>query len=160
MKEEPSCWNDKLITKQSDKIINLFKIIHKTFTYKFQECAKQYGFTSPQLAVIFHLYKTPGITLNELSSHLMLTKSTVSGIVNRLVSQDVVIREIPENNRRIVRLSISEDFKKNNNIVNMKEHFITHCISDTIKIMDPDSVEKIIHALENFVLLLNEDNCN
>jgi len=160
MKEEPSCWNDELITKQSDKIINLFRTIHKTFTCKFQEFAKQYGFTSPQLAVIFRLYKMPGITLNELSNHLMLTKSTVSGIVNRLVSQGVVIREIPENNRRIVKLSISEDFKKNNNIVTMKEHFITHCISNTIKNMDPTSVEKIIHALESFILLLDEENCN
>lgn len=41
-----------------------------------------------------------------------LTKSTVSGIVDRLEKQGVVIREIPKDNRRIVKLSISEDFKK------------------------------------------------
>ncbi|APM38024.1 MarR family winged helix-turn-helix transcriptional regulator [Clostridium kluyveri] len=160
MKEEPSCWNDELITKQSDEIISLFKTIHRTFRCKFKKIAQQYGFTAPQLTVIFHLYKTPDITLNELSDHLMLTKSTVSGIVNRLVSQGVVIREIPENNRRIVKLSVSEDFKKNNDIVRMKEHFIAYCISNTIKNMDPTSVEKIIHALESFILLLDEDNCN
>lgn len=159
MKEEP-CWNDELIAKYSDKIISTFKSIHKIFSCKFQEFAKQYGFTPPQLTVIFHLYKTPGITLNELSSHLMLTKSTVSGIVNRLVSQGVVIREIPENNRRIVKLSISEDFRKNNNIVSMKEHFITHCISNAIKDMDPINVEELIHALETFILLLNKEDCN
>ena len=159
MKKEASCWNDELITSQSDKIINIFKTIHKTFRCKFKKIAQQYGFTTPQLTVIFHLYKTPDITLNALSDHLMLTKSTVSGIVNRLVSQGVVVREIPKNNRRTVKLSLSEDFKNNNDIIRMKEHFIAYCLSNTLKSMDPDSVEKIIHALENFILLLNKKNC-
>lgn len=159
MKEEPY-WNNELLTKQSDKIISLFKNIHKTFTCKFQEFARQYGFTAPQLTVIFYLYKNPGITLNGLSSHLMLTKSTVSGIVDRLVKQKVVVRQIPKDNRRIVKLSISEDFKKNNNIVGIKEDFIACCISNTIKTLNPASVEEIIHALENFISLLTKEDTN
>ncbi|MFL0198590.1 MarR family winged helix-turn-helix transcriptional regulator [Clostridium sp. WILCCON 0269] len=156
--EEKPYWNDELVTKYSDKIINVFKNIHKTFTCKFQQFAKQYGFTAPQLAVIFHLYKNPGITLIELSNHLMLTKSTVSGIINRLVSQGVVTREIPQDNRRTVKLSISEDFKKNNDIIIMKENFIDHCISNIIKNMNPANVEELINALEELISLLNKED--
>ena len=131
------------------------KILKRTLSCKFEKIAKQYGFTAPQLGVIFHLYEMPSITLNELSDHMMLTKSTVSGIVDRLTKQGVVIREIPKDNRRIVNLSISEEFKKNNDICNMKKKFISDLISNG-KDMD---IEKIIYGLKQFSLLLNENDC-
>ena len=101
----------------------------------------------------------PSITLNELSDHMGLTKSTVSGIVDRLAKQGVVTREIPEENRRIVRLAISEEFRKNNNIGKMKKEFIDNLILNSIKNIDSEEVEKIIYGLSQFSLLLNNDNC-
>ena len=150
--------NNELAAEQADEIIDIFKNIKKTVRHKLEKIAKQYGFTEPQLSVIFHLYHMPSITLNELSEHMMLTKSTVSGIVDRLTKQGVVIRDIPEDNRRIVKLSISEEFKKNNDICDMKKKFISGLISDSIKNMDPAEVEKIIYGLRQFSLLLNQDN--
>lgn len=148
--------NDELILEQSDKIVNLFKSIHKIIGHKFREIAGQYGFTAPQLAVVVHLYRKPGMTLNELSNHLMLAKSTVSGIINRLVNQGVVTREIPENNRRIVKLSISEKFRKSNDIVGIRQTFISNCISNTVKNMDKGTVDQFIHALEHYKSLLED----
>jgi len=156
--EDLSCIDNELAPEQANEIIDIFKNIKKTLRYKFEKLAKQYGFTEPQLAVIFHLYHMPSITLNELSEHMMLTKSTVSGIVDRLTKQGVVTREIPKDNRRIVKLSISEEFKKNNDICNMKKKFISGLISDSIKNMDPAEVEKIIYGLRQFNLLLNNDD--
>jgi DNA-binding MarR family transcriptional regulator len=142
-----------LASKQADEIIEIFKSIKKTLSCKFEKIAKQYGFTAPQLGVIFHLYDMPSITLNELSDHMALTKSTVSGIVDRLTNQGVVTREIPKDNRRIVRLSISEEFKKNNDIGNMRKCFISSLILNGIKNVDPTEVEKIIYGLKQFSLL-------
>jgi DNA-binding MarR family transcriptional regulator len=150
--------NNELAAEQADEIIDIFKNIKKTVRHKLEKIAKQYGFTEPQLSVIFHLYHMPSITLNELSEHMMLTKSTVSGIVDRLTKQGVVIRDIPEDNRRIVKLSISEEFKKNNDICAIKKGFISDLISDSIKNMDPAEVEKIIYGLREFSLLLKQDN--
>ncbi|NMM65157.1 MarR family transcriptional regulator [Clostridium sp. P21] len=157
LKEELLCQSNELASEQFDKIIEILKDIQKTFRTKFNECAKKYGYTAPQLAVIVHLYKMPGITLHELSEHMMLTKSTVSGIVDRLAKQGVVVREIPENNRRTVKLSIDENFKKNNDIINMKKSFMAHMISDKVKNMDPEKVQKIIYGLEEFGLLLKDE---
>ena len=148
--------NDEFILAQSDKIIDLFKSIHKIIGDKFREIAGKYGFTAPQLSVVVHLYKKPGMTLNELSNHLMLAKSTVSGIINCLVNQGVVTREIPETNRRIVKLSISEEFKEKNDIVNIRQIFISNCISDTVKNIDRETVDQFIHALEHFKSLLED----
>lgn len=158
MKKNLPVKNNELVSNQAFEIIQLLKNIQKIIRTKFEKCAKKYGFTSPQLAVIFHLYKMPSITLNELSNHMMLTKSTVSGIIDRLAKRGVVTREIPEDNRRIVRLSISEEFKRDNDIAIMKQHFLSDFISNTIKDMEPKEVDKIINNLNEFSLALKNDD--
>lgn len=157
-RKELSSINNELVQKQSDEIIEAFKNIKKALRCKFEKIAKQYGFTEPQLSVIFHLYNAPSITLNELSEHMMLSKSTVSGIVDRLAKQGVVTREIPEDNRRIVKLSISEEFRKNNDICTMKKIVLSDLITNSIKKMDSQDVEKIIYGLKKFSLLLNDND--
>lgn len=159
LKGESSYQNDELVSKQADEIIETMRNIQRVIRCKFEKIAKEYGFTAQQLSVIFHLYHIPSITLNELSEHMMLAKSTVSGIVDRLTKQGVVVREIPEDNRRIVKLSISEEFKKNNDICKMKRVYISNLISNGIRNMDPEEVDKIIYGLKQFSLLLNDDNC-
>jgi DNA-binding MarR family transcriptional regulator len=158
-KEEQSCQTNELSSKQSHEIIEIIRNIQKILRTKFNECAKKYGFTAPQLAVIVHLYKMPGIALHELSDHMMLTKSTVSGIIDRLAKQGVVVREIPKDNRRIVKLSISEEFTKNNDIVNMEKIFISHIIEDSVKNMSTEEVEKMIYGLKQFSILLSNNKC-
>jgi DNA-binding MarR family transcriptional regulator len=159
LKGEFSYQNDELVSKQADEIIEVIRNIQRVLRCKFEKIAKEYGYTAPQLSVIFHLYHMPSITLNELSDHMMLTKSTVSGIVDRLTKQGVVVREIPKDNRRTVKLSISEEFKKNNDICNMKKTYISDLISNAVKSLDKSEVEKIIYGLKQFSLLLDSDKC-
>ncbi|BCZ48179.1 MarR family transcriptional regulator [Clostridium gelidum] len=156
-KEDSSSANVELAQKQADEIIEIFKIIRKSIGFKSEKSAKKYGFTAPQIGVIFHLHMMPSITLQSLSEHMNLTKSTVSGIVDRLEKQGVVTREIPKDNRRIVNLSISEEFKKNNDICKMKKEFMADFISESIKNADPKELEKMIYGLRQLSILLNEN---
>jgi DNA-binding MarR family transcriptional regulator len=156
--EDLSNTNDELAQKQANEIIEIFRSIKKASSSKFEKSAKKYGFTAPQLGVIFHLHMMPSITLQALSEHMSLTKSTVSGIVDRLEKQGVVTREIPKDNRRIVELSITEEFKKNNDICSMKKKFVSDLLSDSLKKTNPEEVEKIIYGLRQFQLMLNNDN--
>ena len=156
--EDLSSTNDEVAQKQADEIIEIFRSIKKASSSKFEKSAKKYGFTAPQLGVIFHLHMVPSITLQALSEHMNLTKSTVSGIVDRLEKQGVVTREIPKDNRRIVKLSITEEFKKNNDICSIKKKFISDLLSDSLKKTNPEEVEKIIYGLRQFQLMLNNDN--
>lgn len=150
--------NDKLAQEQADEIIEIFRSIKKAISFKFEKSAKKYGFTAPQLGVIFHLHVMPSITLQALSEHMSLTKSTVSGIVDRLEKQGVVTREIPKDNRRTVKLSISEEFKKSNDICQMKKKFIADFISESIKNTDPEEVEKMLYGLRQFSILLSDND--
>ncbi|MDW8802862.1 MarR family transcriptional regulator [Clostridium sp. A1-XYC3] len=155
MKEEQQFLNDKLREEQVEKIFNINKNIQKNLRVRLEKLAKQYGLTSPQLSVIFKIYETPAITLHELSSHMRLTKSTVSGIVDRLNRQGIIVREIPKDNRRIVNLSISEEFKKNNDIYSIKKKFIKDLALNS-EDNSSINIEKIIDGLEEFNLLLKD----
>jgi MarR family transcriptional regulator, organic hydroperoxide resistance regulator len=141
-----------LWSNPSERIVYLFKAVQKIYRDRIFEKSKQYGFTGPQIGLILGLSKHPYSTLNELSECIGLSKSTVSGIVSRLVAQGVVIREIPENNRRIVRLSLSPEFEKNNVI----KELLTRYISDSLKEAKEEDLEKIIMGLELLLDLLTK----
>lgn len=141
-----------LWSNPSERIVHLFKAVQKIYREQIFEKSRQYGFTGPQIGLILGLSKHPYATLNELSECIGSSKSTVSGIVNRLVGQGVVIREIPEDNRRIVRLSLSPEFEKNNVI----KELINKYIADSLKDADEEDLEKIILGLEILLDLLSK----
>lgn len=132
------------LNKDSERVVNLFKSIHKVYRDNLYKKSRQYGFTGPQIGLIMSLHKNPFSTLNELSESLGLSKSTVSGIVERLVCQGVVIREIPENNRRIVRLSLSPEWQKNNALYELMNKYIYGVLENATK----EEMSKIITGLE------------
>lgn len=141
-----------LWSNPSERIVYLFKSIQKVYKDQLFEKSKQYGFTGPQIGLIIGLHKNPYITLKEISECLGLSKSTVSGIVDRLVEKGVVIREIPENNRRIVRLSLSPDFPKFN-VFELANKYI----NDTLKDASEEDLGKIITGLEILYRLIKTE---
>ena len=142
-----------LWSNPSERVVYLFKAVHKIYRDQIYEKSRQYGFTGPQIGLIIRLNKNPYITLKEMSELLGLSKSTVSGMVDRLVGQGVVIREIPEDNRRIVRLSLSPDFQKNNVLKELTNKYI----NDSLKEASEEDLDKIITGLEILYKLITTE---
>lgn len=149
--------NNKILEMQSDEIVEIFKSIKRSLNIKFEKTAKKYGFTAPQLGVIFILSKDSNLTLNEVSEKMMLSKSTVSGIIERLSQQGVVLRKTPESNRRIVRLSLSEDFLNNTELEDMRKDFIFDMITNPMRKIEPSELKEIIKRLRQFSEMLVEE---
>ena len=136
---EPPLWNNP-----AEAVLAIFKDIQKMYRDQLCEKARQYGFTGPQMGLLMALHKKPFSNLSEVSEFMGLSKSTVSGIVDRLVIQGAVTREIPEDNRRIVRLSISAEFRKNNIMADLKNKYISEALQDA----SPEQLEEIISGLD------------
>lgn len=69
---------------------------------------KQFAITLPQFDVMAALARTEdGMTMTELSRHLMVSNGNVTGIIDRLVAEKLVLRQAPATDRRsfIVRLT-------------------------------------------------------
>jgi MarR family transcriptional regulator, organic hydroperoxide resistance regulator len=142
------CSNDQI-----EKIVELWKLMLKGFREAASIKFKEHGFTVTQLSLMFILYRDPNIMLNELSERMGLSKSTVSSMVERLEKQGVVVRKIPRDNRRIVRLSLEQKFvEKHKDILEVKHKFI----NDIFKFQDVsmEDADKVIYALEKMITMI------
>ncbi len=143
----PQCSNEQIET-----IINLFKSLQRRLRENAAQNFKACGYTMQQLTVMFTLYETPNIMLNELSEKMGLTKSTVSSIIERMTNQGIIIREVPKDNRRTIRLSLSPQFIESHRSFLDKNAFFHNLFNfDELSIDDADA---IIYALDKVVNLM------
>lgn len=137
----------------SKKIINLLRSIQSHLKCHLLADAKNYGLSISQFMVMYEVYHNEGISLNDLSTKLDIPKSSVSRLVDQLVNSEIIIREIPTENRRIVKLSMSPSFLQNKNITDMNVQF-----NDTISgKLDQEKAERIIFALEELNNIIDRD---
>ncbi|MEN9203538.1 MAG: MarR family transcriptional regulator [Thermostichus sp. DG02_2_bins_29] len=73
---------------------------------------RQMGLTSPQFDVLVTLGNTPGMTMKVLAKKTLVTKGTLTGIVDRLEKKGLVRREVPPENRRCFRIVLTEAGEK------------------------------------------------
>lgn len=57
------------------------------------DTVRQYGLTHPQFDIIATLGNTPGLTYKELGEKTLITKGTLTGVIERLEQKGLVSRE-------------------------------------------------------------------
>lgn len=141
-----------------EEIGNLFKSIHKTYHQYMSSQVSCHNLTVPQLLVLHELYYHPEITLTELSERVDLSKSTVSGIVDRLVLQGKVKRVKVREDRRIVRISLTEEVSA---IQEKLDVIRKNYLVELFKNIDSVNLEKMMLGLKQLDKLMKnfpEDN--
>ena len=82
--------------------------IFKTVDTFSREVLQEFGVTGPQLWALREIRKAGGLTISELADRLYLHISTVSGILDRLEAHHLVKRERDSEDRRLVRLKVTQ----------------------------------------------------
>lgn len=100
--------------------------------------------TMPQSMVIGILMKHGAMKVSALSEHLGFTNSTTSGILDRLEKQGMILRERSEEDRRVVNVSLSNQFCKNN--MNFQNRF-NGTIQNMLQSADDKELECILEGL-------------
>ena len=85
--------------------------IFKTVDTFSREVLQEFGVTGPQLWALREIRKAGGLTIGELADRLYLHISTVSGILDRLEAHRLVKRERDAEDRRMVRLKVTQKGK-------------------------------------------------
>lgn len=67
------------------------------------------GLTMPQMRVLFMLAERPGASAGELADELQVAPPTVTGMTDRLHRQGLIVRGVDPSDRRLVRLSLSDE---------------------------------------------------
>lgn len=68
----------------------------------------EFKITAPQMLCLYSLAKNDSVTLSALSKEVNLCSSTVNGIVDRLESKSLLVRERSSEDRRKIFLKITE----------------------------------------------------
>lgn len=69
---------------------------------------KCHGLTHPQFDVIATLGNTQGMSCRELSERTLITKGTLTGVLDRLLAKGLITRTVPEHDRRSVFVALTD----------------------------------------------------
>lgn len=79
------------------------------------------GLTSPQADVIFTLGNTDGMTFKEIGERTLITKGTLTGVIDRLEARGLVKRIAHAQDRRCTRVTLTRAGEKL-----FEKHFPAH----------------------------------
>ncbi|MGI6067063.1 MAG: MarR family winged helix-turn-helix transcriptional regulator [Bacillota bacterium] len=133
-----------------EEILNLLRSIQVNINDLLKVNAQNYGLSVTELIILFELDYHEGITLNELSKIMELSKSSVSRIVDQLVQKGFVLRIIPPENRRMVNLYLNREFLECRVAADLQEK-----LNKLLLNMEPDKAQRIISALRELQQFLN-----
>lgn len=98
--------------------IKVLKQIMGTMKQSVGHQFKEMNVTGPQGMLMGTLAHYGEMKISDLSEKLSLSNSTVSGIIDRLEKQGLVVRTRSKEDRRVVYVGVTSEFKKN-----AEEHF-------------------------------------
>jgi len=136
--------------QNTHKILDLLRNIQGGLKCHMVSSAENFGLTVTQFMIMYEIYNHKYISLNELCIKLDLPKSSVSRIVDQLVNKGVILREIPKDNRRTVKLSMVEEFLKTIEISK-----INNKLNEVVTLnIEPNKCKRIISVLEELNSIL------
>lgn len=90
------------------RILSALRRIIRSVDSHSRRLATDFGVTVPQLLCMLKIAERGSLTVKELSGEVFLAPSTVVGIVDRLEKAQLFLRERSAEDRRQVRLSLTE----------------------------------------------------
>lgn len=126
-------------------IVQLMKKVTANIKHEIGCHFKEMNLTGPQGMLIGTLFHHGEMKVSDLSEKLGLSNSTVSGILDRLEKQGQVERMRSKEDRRVVYVNITEDFKEQS-----KKQFveINKMIEQMINKATPEELDKILEGME------------
>jgi DNA-binding MarR family transcriptional regulator len=101
--------------------------------------------TVPQMRALRFIRRMPQVSLGELAEFLFISSPSASALVNRLVRQGLVLVQVPAENRRRVKLSLTA---KGNAAVTKAIELTQDDIADKLRALSPSQFASIRKSLE------------
>ena len=90
-----------------DEVIEAIVYLYTESRRLTKEMARAKDLTGPQLTVVKMLEQIGDLSLSELSERIRAQNSTVTGIIDRMVRENLVVRERSKEDRRVVYLRMT-----------------------------------------------------
>ena len=126
-------------------VVKLMKQVMGALKQNMGHKFKEMNLTGPQGMLIGILSHNKEMKVSDLSEKLGLSNSTVSGILDRLENQGLIERVRSKEDRRVVFVSVTEEFKRT-----AQEHFteLESSFEAMTSTATPEEIDTIIKGLD------------
>lgn len=111
--------------RHHDILIALRRIIRATDSYS-KHLSKVSGLTAPQLLIMQAIHNSGDVTIKSISRQVSLSQATVTTILDRLESRDLIRRLRSQTDKRIVHASLTKEGESllNQAPTPLQQHFV------------------------------------
>lgn len=136
-----------------EEMLTAIKRIVSLIKQNFERDFKKMHVTQSQILVMRVLNQYGDMKMSDISRELDLSNSTVSGIIDRLVEKKIVKRKRSEEDRRIVMISLAEEYcKPVKKQLNAFANKMRRALSTTTE----EDLDSIMQGLEKLERILEE----
>jgi DNA-binding MarR family transcriptional regulator len=138
--------------KRQETVDNILKLADKLFRRLFASVPRELvelDFTMPQLKIVIMLFIAGPMRMSDLAAELGVTLATATGLVDRLVENDMVVRESQPDDRRVVLCRLSATGQK---IVSGIWESSRNNSRTLLEKMDDDTLVKFTEVLETMLV--------
>ncbi len=116
-----------------------------------KQVARELGLTGPQLTVIKLLETFGDLSLSSLSERIRAQNSTVTGIIDRMEREGLVVRERSTSDRRVVYIKLTEKGSEMAKTIQVEPMEIFRSVLATLTKDDTKDLLRILNKLQKRV---------
>jgi len=138
----------------SDSVVRIERLLrHVAFIIKKRgrDILSDFDITTPQFLALVVLKDRPGITMGELCERLYLACSTATDLIDRMEKNGYLERNRDPDDRRVIRLSITE---KGQNIIDQVINARRRYVDSILKQLTQEEIDQLAQALEKLDALM------
>lgn len=138
---------DEMLERFSNAFIPMMHFFHNIAS----EASRGVDFTLAQYRVLMLVKHRGAMSIHDLQQQLNIAQSTASEMVERLVQQNLLLREKDPNDRRFTLFKLS---KKAEKIIERRKDVMTNCYRKVLEPLTEDEQIKLVEALETILKII------
>lgn len=136
----------------NELLVGLFNYILYIEERNLKKCGVELSMND--VHILENIYKASDNTMSHIAGRLMVTQGTLTTNVSKLINKGYVVRYKDEDDKRVVRLKVTEKAK---DILKIHDDFHANMIDQAIGDLGLDQNEVLNESLENILAYFREE---
>ena len=140
-----------------DPILETFVFLSPESRRATKDVAREHGLTGPQVTVLKLLEGVGDLSLSELSERIQARNSTITGIVDRMQRDGLVVRRRSERDRRVIEIVLTPRGQELARAIPVQPMQMFASALRSLPREDREALRRILPAMSDHVRTLTED---
>ena len=140
-----------------DPILETFVYLYTESRRATKDVAREHGLTGPQVTVLKLLEGVGDLSLSELSERIQARNSTVTGIVDRMQRDGLVLRRRSERDRRVIEIVLTPRGVTLAKAIPVQPMQMFASALRALTLADQEALRRILRSMSDHVRAQSED---